>query len=589
MDLVSVEIRNFKGINDVKFDLIKSPYNNVNTLVGVNESGKTTILEAINFFEYNDETDILDTKINFDDIIPIKEKTNFNDSIFIKFTLLLDDADLNELRAYMLDKHEYVLTSSPDKLVVTQEYQYKSSKYIPVPFSWNIDLKVKQKKWRNPRQLHVHDEPVWQKATNFLKTKMPKILYFPTALFELPDRICLSDNPEDEKEYFFKLIIQDILDSMGRDLSIDEHIVNRMNTENQKLIRQLSLEMGRKINEVILDEWTEVLNSVKYKIIVDIYEDDGETFLEFNVENVDGIYRLSERSLGFRWFFVFLLLTQFRGFRRNENRHIIFMFDEPAANLSNKAQKQLLKSLERISDKCSIIYTTHSHHLINPSWLEGAHVVTNAALENGDMESFCSQNTNITLHKYRNYVSNYPQNVSYFQPILDILEYVPNELDMAMPSVIVEGKNDFYTLKYFFDVQMELGNVYIVPGMSCSNVDTLISLFYSWGKDFILLLDSDVEARNNKNRYYEMFGGMVEGRIYTLADIDSTWKTSMEAILTSSQKLTIQKSVFKSKRYSKKLFNKSMQELLMTKNKIVLEDNCIASFKKIHDFIKQKL
>ena len=95
------------------------------------------------------------------------------------------------------------------------------------------------------------------------------------------------------------------------------------------------------------------------------------------------------------------------------------------------------------------------------------------------MESFCSKNTNIELHRYRNYVNENPQNISYFQPILDILEYIPNELDMSMPSVIVEGKNDFYTLKYFFEVQMTLSPICLVPGMSCSNVESLISLFYS--------------------------------------------------------------------------------------------------------------
>ena len=36
---------------------------------------------------------------------------------------------------------------------------------------------------------------------------------------------------------------------------------------------------------------------------------------KFKIEGDDGFCHLSERSLGFRWFFVFLLLTQFRGYR----------------------------------------------------------------------------------------------------------------------------------------------------------------------------------------------------------------------------------------------------------------------------------
>jgi len=421
---------------------------------------------------------------------------------------------------------------------------------------------------------------------------MPKILYFPTAFFDLPNRICLNSENEEGKEEFFKFIVQDILDSMNQSLDINTHIVERINNGEHQLIRQLSLEMSGKINEVILAEWKKVLNDTQYSIGVEIYKEDQDVYLGFNVEGPDGVFKLSERSLGFRWFFMFLLLTQFRGFRKNENKHIIFMFDEPAANLSNRAQKQLLKSLERISKNCTIIYTTHSHNLVNLNWLEGAHVVSNDALEKGDLESFNSKNTNIKLEKYRNYVNSYPQNVSYFQPILDVLEYIPNELDFELPSVIVEGKNDFYTLKYFFEllgIKDITTEFCLVPGMSCSNVDTLISLLYSWGKEYIVLLDSDVEAKNNKKRYEEVFGGMVENKIFTLDNIDITWKKSLESLLTDDQKLKIQNKSFPSKKYIKTKYNRAIQELLMTGKQTDIGEDVLSNFRKFYEFLKDEL
>jgi predicted ATP-dependent endonuclease of OLD family len=45
------EIRNFKGIKRIRLEFDKKPSGNVYTLVGLNESGKTTILEAMHFFE----------------------------------------------------------------------------------------------------------------------------------------------------------------------------------------------------------------------------------------------------------------------------------------------------------------------------------------------------------------------------------------------------------------------------------------------------------------------------------------------------------------------------------------------------------
>jgi AAA15 family ATPase/GTPase len=47
------EIKNFKGIKHVCLDLSDAPASNIHLLVGLNESGKTTILEALSFFYDN--------------------------------------------------------------------------------------------------------------------------------------------------------------------------------------------------------------------------------------------------------------------------------------------------------------------------------------------------------------------------------------------------------------------------------------------------------------------------------------------------------------------------------------------------------
>ena len=47
MRYTKFEIQNFKGIKDLTIDLSKQPFNRIHTFVGLNESGKTTILEAI--------------------------------------------------------------------------------------------------------------------------------------------------------------------------------------------------------------------------------------------------------------------------------------------------------------------------------------------------------------------------------------------------------------------------------------------------------------------------------------------------------------------------------------------------------------
>ena len=306
------------------------------------------------------------------------------------------------------------------------------------------------------------------------------------------------------------------------------------------------------------------------------------------IVDADGNFKLSERSLGFRWLFVFLLLTQFRGYRKDDDKQVLFLFDEPASNLSQKAQEQLLKSLESIGKKCTIIYTTHSQYLINPRWLENAFIVTNDALL--DKDEFTNVKfTNIKVQRYRNFVDKHPQEVSYFQPILDVLEYAPSELEVCKPGIILEGKNDYYTLNYMFNVILNKCDLSLIPGMSCTNADSLISLYSGWGKDFCVFLDSDEEGKSSKQRYKNMFGDIVDNRIFTYEDIDKKWnKKNMESILDTKEKLKLQQKIFPNmQNYSKKSYNKAIQELYMNSERVELSKETIDKFEKIYVFMEE--
>lgn len=595
MKLVNFEVKKFKGIGNLKISFDTTPNNGVYTLVGINESGKTTILEALNYYEYNDEKDL--NKISnamlpsHEDIIPIKSRSNFNDDIIIKAIHKLDEDDKQDLLNYIENDCNFILENSIDQITTIQKYKYKNSKFDTMNSTWTLPLIGKVKNSRSKKIIEL-DKDNWQKAVNHLKERMPKILYFPTTLFDFPDRIYLNKQTEEYKDAFYKEVIQDILNSLNEDLNIKEHIVDRIlsGTSNDKAnVQQITLKMGKQLSNVILKEWSSVLGNKANQISVNIDKDDIGTYVEFLINDEDGYFKLSERSLGFRWFFVFLLLTQFRGFRRNEHKQVIFLFDEPAANLSRKAQKQLLKSLEKISNKCTIIYTTHSQYLINPNWLEGAYIVTNKALEDND-EGFVAHNTDIEAYKYREFVSKFPQKTSYFQPILDVLEYVPNELEMCNNAVLLEGKNDYYTLNYFFKVMLNKNDIILIPGMSCNSIDSLISLYSGWGKNYIILLDSDKAAIESKKRYIDKFGPLVDGKLYTLKDINNKWTKTMESILPNNIRYEIQKICYPdSKKYTKNMYNKTIQELLMKNQKANISQNILDKFENIYNYLINKL
>ncbi|HEY1020091.1 MAG TPA: AAA family ATPase, partial [Sediminibacterium sp.] len=71
MQYLNFTIENFKGIQKLIFNLDnRAPASKIFTLVGLNESGKTTILEALGFFYDNlkDEKELTITKSIVDDV-----------------------------------------------------------------------------------------------------------------------------------------------------------------------------------------------------------------------------------------------------------------------------------------------------------------------------------------------------------------------------------------------------------------------------------------------------------------------------------------------------------------------------------------
>ncbi len=145
-------------------------------------------------------------------------------------------------------------------------------------------------------------------------------------------------------------------------------------------------------------------------------------WIRFQLEDADGMFSLGERSLGFRWFFVYLILTTYRG-RRDESQNMLFLLDEPASNLHPAAQSALLHSLEDLGKRATVIFSTHSHHLIEPNWLGTTFVVENRGLSPDEISpDYKRARTDIKITPYRQFVAEHPDQTRFFQPILDVLD-----------------------------------------------------------------------------------------------------------------------------------------------------------------------
>lgn len=552
MRYTTFELTNFKGINHVKVDLSGS----ATTFIGLNESGKTTILEGIFCFSYGaEDLDMINPDLRSlrdpEEWIPISKRADFSDSIRISAVVELDERDRVELARHLLKAEDLKvrLPSVPRTVRITEIYEYENSKYVGKRSTWKFatisGLKERQRK---PRMYGARTS-VWKTTVAHFKNALPSIWYFPNFLFELPEEFALEAALTD-KERFYRQTFQEILSDLGGSATIDEHIVGRAKSADdydKRNLDALLLKMSQSISSIVFEGWSRIFSreSQRLEVILETSVKNGLVVLKLRFRGADGYFLLSERSLGFRWFFMFLLMTRYRALSPG-NRSSVFLLDEPASNLHSSAQVELLKSFEALSDSCQLVYTTHSHHLVNVKWLDFSYVISNAALSDAsdpydyaDLPSAVHQ-TDVGATIYRRFVAENPTRTSYIQPVLDVLEYRPSDLEPVPNVVLVEGKTDFYLLKYAIEV-LDFGpSLRLVPGVGAGGLDTVIQLHLGWGKAFVLLLDSDAEGRKQKQRYSEVFGPVLDGRIGMLAELsrDNT-VSAIESLLEAADKVTL--------------------------------------------------
>src|SRR5713101_2393719 len=413
-------IKNFKGVRDVGLDLGSKLPSRITILVGLNESGKTTLLEALSFFydNFSIESEPALFPMDIKDVhtlIPISQRDNFNGRIAVSVTVELDQTDVDAL-VKQLSRAGYEAREIPKTIGLTHALEFKNSNFQnrmnfvdfrimgrPInapprtrlsPLDRPPEPKEVTPKTVPPLQAtpgppgdpgnilanlaasQSHAKAVaeaqaeaaaankaahaawlrapWFVAADWLRSNLPPIIYFPNFLFDVPDRIYLESAdtfPESEKreQEVYRSLLQDVLDSLSNDLQLDVHILERAKSEKQSdkdalesVLNKMASQMTRtmfggdsSIFSAIGRGKSVFLTSPKRVTAKGLYA------VELRLKDGQDTFYLRERSLGFRWFATFQLLTQFR-IARLKGRLPVFLFDEPASNLHQTAQQKLL-------------------------------------------------------------------------------------------------------------------------------------------------------------------------------------------------------------------------------------------------------
>ncbi len=588
MKYTGFQIKNYKWVKDINFKFTHEPHAPVITLVWLNESGKTSILEAIKLFSEDIDSEKRHT------LIPKSEKSNFNGNIDIIASFELDELDEKKIKKFANDKW-FVVTSDIKTLNVTKRYIFQWSKFIEKTVLPWINLCGK-KLWAKGKNITLSTETQeWKDIVNYIQTSLfPQVIYYSNFLFDFPVRIYIEEwkprfTQGNNLEYVG--VLQDVLDSIWDWIKISDIVTKIYSTtaDDKESLEANINKMSDKITKVVFDAWWQLFDRWSKQIIVKYDKEWDEAYIEIKLKEWSESYSISERSLWFKRFFSFLLFTEFRKSRSNDYWETLFLLDEPASNLHSTAQKKLLSTFSKLAEKSKVIYTTHSHHLIDPSWLASAHIVCNSAIKPGEDFDFDQKMTDVKIETYKKFVANHPNEQSYFQPILDALEYQPSHLEYINDIVVVEWKNDFYTLRYFNEIILnnEFDAVKVYPWAWADKNYAIIRLYLAWNKDFVILLDWDDAGKSAKKLYIKEFGRIIEDKIYTLNEIDNSfdWK-AMEDLFTNDEQLKIIQSFFTTEtKYNKSKFNTALQNLHFDQQQVDLSDDTIVKFKTIFKFL----
>lgn len=490
----SFRISNYRGINSVKLEFSR---NSLILLLGLNESGKTSILKAIEAFDfYNDPRNEEDLPEFFEKMRnrsdasfsgEIKITAEINVQCNLREILKQDQSedqseDQGEEADSFLRRMALIKYLSREKrcaisrVICFEDGDYKDSYYTFEDAPEALKSYVE------------NDETARKLARNIIN-RSAYIIRFEDFQHIIPERIYINEESDVSEGSWYK-IIDSLFYDTNEKFSIERY--KKLLEKRPEDAESMLSAVNENLNSKFTKQWKE-LSGVESISEVDLSYTPSEHFFQIKVVDKDhSRYSVAERSKGAIWYIGFLMKTEFRRKKmRSEIGRPVFLIDEPASNLHSTAQQMLLSNLTELARDAYVIYTTHSQYLVSPENLGQVHVVKR-------------RDQKITCEHWGNCDGD---DAMHYQPLSDCLGITPHGLDLGWDkALIVEGPSDAAIIKGMYKIlHRKDPNFVIYPAGSATKMDILISLNMGWGSKFRILLDNDDEGKKAKRKYEEKF------------------------------------------------------------------------------------
>lgn len=411
MKLKKLHIENYRCVRDsIEFAIDES----VTCLVGKNQSGKTTLLQALEKLKPVEEADAEFREVDHYPrlyLIDYQERCAAGQppANVVTSTWTLEEDELEIIHETLgpvggsckevtirrgygnKNRWDFGLTDEQNIEIVSHylaKHDLTSEEREPFAGAKNlIILKKGLSALEEPEKRQTAlledleslfgDKSALQPIINEFASRVPTMVYFP-EYWRLPGRVSidqLKQNEAQEKLTREDRMVLALLSMVGKSLEDLEKI-----DQHEQLIASLEA-VGNRLTRTIFKYWTQNRDlKVKFDFRQGMAGDDAPFntgwILRTRIENPrHGVTTsFDEQSTGFQWFFSFLVW--FSQVRKNYGENLLLLLDEPGLSLHGKAQEDLLRYFEEeLAPNYQLIYTTHSPFMIDATQLQRARTV----------------------------------------------------------------------------------------------------------------------------------------------------------------------------------------------------------------------
>ena len=515
MKTTKIKIKNFKSIKDEIFLEVKNIDNkNCCILLGINESGKSNILEAISLL--SDEQG-MNHKLYCNN----QAQENEEDDISIVYEQQCDKQDDFEKELIKIGIHRYlattikitmfrreVLINSKDEKHVTNTCSYEVDQkeltgYVVNYQDGKIELETDDNyvdddfgntNCLDRKQLSKF---IKDRSEYIIKDRFPKIIFWKPfeekyLIAETCSLASFMSDPDISiplKNCFRIAEIENIQERISLAMSDD--------AQNSELSSKLSKKITEHINEV----WKE------HKINIDFVINGDQLSFLVNEKDSYRKYKFYQRSDGFKHF-VSILLNLSAENKTGQLKNNIILLDEPEAHLHPSGQKFLRNELLRISENNLVIFATHSIFMVDK--------------KNLDRHFSVKKSNEITCLSSTKKSNLFAEEVLYKALGTSILEHINENV------LILEGKTDsdiFNLYKENFENEIALPNLSLIPADGGSNIKKYTKFFNTNLIKGFVVTDSDDEGIAAKNAALNE-KGYNKANVFEINEILNTNKAS---------------------------------------------------------------